>query len=204
MANFQTLSKRVTPITGALLAILLLSGCNKSEPEANDRLLVVTTFPVIADMASKEIHNYQPTPQDIVRTDKADLVLWNGLGLELWFEKFLEQLGDVPSVVVTEGIEPIDIHQGPYTGKPNPHAWMSTSDALIYVDNIATAMAKADSANEKTYLANAQSYKQEIKELSAPLKEKMQSIPEPHRWLVSSEGAFSYLARDFGLKELYL
>jgi len=203
-----------------LLIASVAIGCNEKQPQDNSKLKVVTTFTIIADLAQNvagdaaevvsvtkagaEIHNYQPTPKDIVRTDKANLVLWNGLGLELWFEKFLEQLGDVPNVVVTAGIEPIDIQQGPYSGKPNPHAWMSPSDALIYVDNIAAAMAKADPTNADTYNANAQAYKQRIEKMIAPLREQINTIPEQHRWLVSSEGAFSYLARDLGLKELYL
>lgn len=203
-----------------LLLSSLLVSCADKPSASTEKLRVVTTFTVIADMASNvagdsadvvsvtkvgaEIHNYQPTPKDIVRTDKADLVLWNGLGLELWFEKFLEQLGDVPSVVVSDGVDPIDIHQGPYTGKPNPHAWMSPSDALIYVDNIAAAMANADPANADAYEANAVAYKKSIEQLIAPLREQINDIPEEHRWLVSSEGAFSYLARDLGLKELYL
>jgi len=220
MANIRTHLAQTLPKLLALLVVVGLSGCNEKQSPSNNKLQVVTTFTVIADMASNiagdaadvlsvtkvgaEIHNYQPTPKDIVRTDKADLILWNGLGLELWFEKFLEQLGDVPSVVVSDGVAPIDIHQGPYTGKPNPHAWMSPSDALIYVDNIAAAMADADAANADTYNANAAAYKKQIEQLIAPLREQINGIPEQHRWLVSSEGAFSYLARDLGLKELYL
>lgn len=207
-----------------LALCLMVSACNKDKTDqktdADSKILVVTTFTVIADMARNvagdaadvvsvtkagaEIHNYQPTPKDIVRTDKADLLLWNGLGLELWFEKFLEQLNDVPSAVVTDGIEPIDINKGPYTGKPNPHAWMSPTDALIYVDNIAKAMAAADPDNADTYTANATKYKETIEQISAPIREQIETIPEAHRWLVTSEGAFSYLARDFGLKELFL
>ena len=119
---------------------------------AQDRLKAVTTFTIIADMAQNvagdaadvvsitkpgaEIHNYQPTPGDLIGAQDADLILWNGLNLEQWFEQFLSNLGDVPSVVVTEGIEPMGIGDGPYAGKPNPHAWMSPSDALIYVENI--------------------------------------------------------------------
>jgi len=220
MANFRVNTTQTLSILLALLVLTVLGGCKEKQPASTDKLQVVTTFTVIADMARNvagdaadvisvtkagaEIHNYQPTPKDIVRTEKADLVLWNGLGLELWFEKFLEQLGDVPSVVVSDGVTPIDIHQGPYTGNPNPHAWMSTSDALIYVDNIAIAMAEADAANADTYTANAAAYKQLIEQLIAPLREQINGIPEQHRWLVSSEGAFSYLARDLGLKELYL
>jgi manganese/iron transport system substrate-binding protein len=138
-----------------------------------------------------------------VRKD-AGLILWNGLNLEQWFEKFLANLSGVPSVTVSDGVEPMSISQGPYSGKPNPHAWMSPENAKIYVDNIARAMAEADPANADAYMANADSYKAQIDAAAQPVREVLASIPEDRRWLVTSEGAFSYLARDFGLKELYL
>jgi len=180
----------------------------------------VTTFTVIADMARNvagdaavvesitkpgaEIHNYAPTPGDIQRAQGAQLILWNGLNLELWFEKFFQNLKDVPGVVVSAGVEPMGIAEGPYSGKPNPHAWMSPQNALIYVDNIRDAFAKYDPANAATYAANAAAYKAKIEAAVAPIRAKLDTIPAEKRWLVSSEGAFSYLARDFGLKELYL
>ena len=188
--------------------------------QAADKFKVATTFTVIADMARNvagdaaevvsitkpgaEIHNYQPTPRDIIKAQDADLILWNGLNLELWFERFFANLSDVPSATISDGVEPIGIGEGPYTGKPNPHAWMSPSDALIYVDNIAAALAGRDPANADTYRANAEAYKLAITDAVAPLRETLASIPEERRWLVTSEGAFSYLARDFGLKEAYL
>ncbi len=197
----------------ALLACVSLAS-------ANEKLKVVTTFTVIADMAANvagdraivqsvtkpnaEIHNYQPTPRDILRAQDADLILWNGLNLELWFEKFFTNLKDVPSVVVSEGIEPMGIAEGPYTGKPNPHAWMSPSDALIYVENIRKALVKHDPKNADAYNANAKAYSERIRESVKPIRAALDAIPENRRWLVSSEGAFSYLARDFGLKELFL
>ena len=187
---------------------------------AQDRLKVVTTFTIIADMAQNvagdaadvvsitkpgaEIHNYQPTPGDLIAAQDADLILWNGLNLEQWFEQFLSNLGDVPSVVVTEGIEPMGIGEGPYAGKPNPHAWMSPSDALIYVENIRKAFVAADPANEATYNANASAYSARITATVEPIRAALAAIPEERRWLASSEGAFSYLTRDFGLRELYL
>ena len=187
---------------------------------AADRFKVATTFTVIADMARNvagdaaevvsitkpgaEIHNYQPTPRDIIKAQDADLILWNGLNLELWFERFFANLSDVPSATVSDRVEPIGIGEGPYSGKPNPHAWMSPSDALIYVDNIAAAMAEHDPGNAETYRANAEAYKMQITDVVAPLRETLASVPEERRWLVTSEGAFSYLARDFGLKEAYL
>lgn len=187
---------------------------------AQEKFKAVTTFTVIADIARNvagdaaivesitkpgaEIHNYQPTPGDIRKAQGAQLVLWNGLNLELWFEKFFVKLRDVPSAVVSDGIEPLGISEGPYEGKPNPHAWMSPNAALIYVDNIRDAFVKYDPTNAEAYKANAESYKQQIKDAIEPIRQELAALPENKRWLVSSEGAFSYLARDFGLKELYL
>ena len=187
---------------------------------AQDKIRVVTSFTVLADMAREvagdaaevvsitkpgaEIHNYQPTPKDIGRSRGADLVLYNGLNLELWFEKFLQRLGDVPFAVLSDGVEPMSIGSGPYDGLPNPHSWMSPSDALIYVDNIVNAMSSIDPDNATLYSDNADAYKAKISALAEPLRERLASVPEDKRWLVTSEGAFSYLARDFALKELFL
>ncbi|EEF22262.1 Periplasmic chelated iron-binding protein yfeA precursor, putative, partial [Ricinus communis] len=151
-----------------------------------------------------EIHEYQPTPGDIQRAQGARLIFSNGLNLELWFQKFYRNLKDVPDVVVSTGIEPMGITEGPYEGKPNPHAWMSPENAIVYVDNIRDAFVKYDPENANTYKANAEAYKEKIKATVAPIRETLDKIPQDKRWLVSSEGAFSYLARDFGLKELYL
>jgi manganese/iron transport system substrate-binding protein len=187
---------------------------------AQDKFKVVTTFTVIADMARNvageaaivesitrpgaEIHNYQPTPGDILRAQDADLILWNGLNLEIWFERFFRNLRDVPGVVVSDGVEPMSISEGPYAGRPNPHAWMSPTSALIYVDNIRDALMEHDPANAATYQANAEAYKLSIMAAIEPIRQTLAAIPEERRWLVTSEGAFSYLARDFGLRELYL
>lgn len=187
---------------------------------AQAKFKAVTTFTVIADMARNvagdaatvesitkpdaEIHNYQPTPGDILKAQEANLVLWNGLNLELWFEKFFQRLKNVPGAVVSQGVEPLGIVEGPYKGKPNPHAWMSPNAALVYVDNIRDAFMKFDPGNAETYRANAEAYKRKISATIAPIQAKLSAIPPERRWLVSSEGAFSYLARDFGLKELYL
>ena len=181
---------------------------------------VVTTFTVIQDIAQNvggkaavvesitkpgaEIHDYQPTPLDIVKAQSAQLVLWNGLNLERWFERFFDQLRNVPGVVVTEGVAPMGIGEGPYTGKPNPHAWMSPTNAVIYVENIAKAFAKHDPANAETYRKNADAYIARIKAMDGPLRKRLEGIEPSQRWLVTSEGAFSYLARDYNLKELYL
>lgn len=187
---------------------------------AAEKMKVVTTFTVLADMAQNvagdtaevvsitkpgaEIHGYEPTPQDIVRAQDADLILWNGMNLELWFNQFIRNLGDVPSVTVSEGIQPIPIASGDYQGKPNPHAWMGLDNAVIYVDNIAKAFEAQDPQNAQIYAQNAEAYKAELRAALDPIKSEIAAIPQDKRWLVTCEGAFSYLARDLGMQELYL
>ncbi|WP_430875390.1 metal ABC transporter substrate-binding protein [Gilliamella sp. G0441] len=203
-----------------LTSLIIFIGITDSAIASEKKFKVVTTFTVIQDIAQNvagdaaivesitkvgaEIHEYDPTPKDITRALSADLILWNGLNLELWFKRFFEDIKDVPAVVVTEGIEPMPIQEGSYKGNPNPHAWMSPTLALTYIENIRAAFVKYDPKNADIYNKNAASYIAKIKALDAPLRERLAKIPESQRWLVTSEGAFSYLARDYNLKEAYL
>lgn len=203
----------------ALMAAASIMICT-SGIMATDKMKVVTTFTVIADMAANvageaadvvsvtkpgaEIHGYEPTPRDIVRASGADLILWNGMNLELWFEQFLSNMNDIPAATLTDGIDPISISAGSYEGMPNPHAWMGLDNALIYIDNILEAFTKQDPDNAGIYAENAAAYKEKLRATIGPLREQVAQIPEAERWLVTCEGAFSYLARDFGMKELYL
>ncbi|WP_413787397.1 metal ABC transporter substrate-binding protein [Pantoea agglomerans] len=203
-----------------MLLSALLTTLMATSSYAAEKFKVVTTFTVIADMVKNvagdaaevtsitkpgaEIHEYQPTPGDIKRAQGAQLIMANGLNLERWFERFYQHLDGVPEVIVSAGVKPIGIGEGPYNGKPNPHAWMSPDNALIYVDNIRDALVKYDPANAETYRQNAAAYKQKITAALDPLRQQIADIPEDKRWMVTSEGAFSYLARDLGMKELYL
>lgn len=210
-------------ILTTLVGLVLLCWSRPSFSESvstEKKIHVVTTFTVIQDIAKNvagssaiiesitkpgaEIHGYQPTPQDIVKTQTADLVLWNGLNLERWFEKFFENVQNVPQVIVSEGIEPLPIKVGHSKDKPNPHAWMSLSNALIYTENIRKALCSADPKHQDTYSKNAQTYKEKLEQLQSTLKNRISKVPETQRWLVTSEGAFSYLVRDLGMQEAYI
>jgi manganese/iron transport system substrate-binding protein len=205
------------------MILVALSGCSRpADPsDAKDkRKRVVTTFTILADIAQNvagdkalvesitkpgaEIHEYEPTPLDIVKAQSTDLVLRNGMGLERWFEKFMGNIRNVKSVDCSTGIQPIGIAEGPYNGKPNPHAWMSPQNALVYVENIRKALIDIDPANAEAYTANAAAYAAKIKAIDAPLRATLNEIAADQRWLVTSEGAFSYLARDYDMKELFL
>ncbi len=213
------LSRRgVAAFAGALLALTSAPALAQQKPAAPKRIL--TTFTILQDIAQNvagdralvdsitkpgaEIHGYEPTPLDIVKAQAADLVIWNGLGLERWFERFFQSVRDVPSVVATDGVTPIAIGDGPYAGKPNPHAWMSPSVALIYVENIRKALVALDPPNAAAYDANAKAYSDQIRAMDAPIAAALAKVPADRRLLVSCEGAFAYLAKSYGLKELYL
>ncbi|MPZ57218.1 MAG: metal ABC transporter substrate-binding protein [Rhizobiales bacterium] len=205
----------------ALVAVSILQGTALAQgSQARTPFRLVTTFTVLQDIAQNvagtsavvesitkpgaEIHDYQPTPLDIVKAQKANLVLWNGFNLERWFERFFQNVKNVPSIVLTDDIEPMGIAEGPYSGKPNPHAWMSPTNALVYVENIRKALVKYDPSNADAYNRNAAAYAAKIRALDAPLRARLAVIPASQRWLVTSEGAFSYLARDYAMREAYL
>lgn len=217
--SFPQAARQVTARALRCAAVALLVGWVPCHGAAGKKR-IVTTFTIIQDMAQNvageaatvesitkpgaEIHGYEPTPQDIVKAQKADLVLWNGLNLERWFERFFGNLKSVPSAVLTEGISPMGIEEGPYVGKPNPHAWMSPRNAVIYVENIRKALVQLDPANTATYNANAAAYTAKFTAIETSVRAELEKIPAERRWLVSSEGAFPYLARNFGMKELFL
>ena len=181
--------------------------------------MVLTTFTVLADVAQNvagdklqvesitkagaEIHGYEPTPGDIRKASKADLILDNGLNLEAWFAQFVEGL-DVPHAVVSEGVEVLSISEDSYQGKPNPHAWMSPVNVQLYVDNMVKAFSKLDPENAAVFEANGAAYKAKLQSVKDEMVQKLATVPEAQRALVTCEGAFSYLARDAGLREVYI
>ena len=191
-----------------------------SSPTSSSKKVVLTTFTVLADMAQNvagekatiesitkpgaEIHGYETTPSDLERAQRADLIMENGLNLERWAVKFYNSLPKVAHTTLSEGIQPVDISEDTYKGKPNPHAWMSPQNAVIYVENIRKQLGKIDPENAATYDTNAAKYTQQIQSIDAKLKQAIATVPPDKRYLVSCEGAFSYITRDYGLKEVYI
>lgn len=203
----------------AAAGVLVLSGCAGAEPGGgnSEKPTVLTTFTVLQDMTAAvagdhvsvesitkpgaEIHDYEPTPQDVTKASRADLVLDNGLHLEQWLEQFTSS-ANVAHRVVSEGVEPLDIADAP--GTPNPHAWMSPRNGERYVDNIVTALSELDGEHAQQFRDNGEKYKEQIRAIGTDLTRKLEALPRNERALVTCEGAFSYLARDTGLTEKYI
>ena len=225
ICDLRSVVIRSTVLTG-LIACCLLAACSsprgeqRSRDDQDQRPRVLATFTVLADLARNvagdrlkvesitkpgaEIHGYEFTPSDIERASRADLIVENGLGLELWARRFTAAAGDVPSVTLTEGIQPLLIQDDAYAGRPNPHAWMSPQRTEHYVDQLVKAFSSLDPDGAQTYRANGEAYKLKLRQLDGELRQALDSLPKQQRLLVTCEGAFSYLARDYGLDEAYL
>ena len=217
MPNFYRLL--LSPLVAGVPA--LLAGCASptTGPATEERPVVLTTFTVLADVAQNvagdhltvesitkigaEIHGYEPTPSDIRSASHADLILDNGLNLELWFQQFVNDL-DAPHAVVSDGVEVMDITEDAYAGTPNPHAWMSPLNMQIYVDNMVAAFSELDPENAASFAANGAAYQADLQDVQDELVDELSALPETQRALVTCEGAFSYLARDAELTEKYI
>ncbi|MCD4557223.1 metal ABC transporter substrate-binding protein [Schaalia sp. lx-100] len=219
---------RATVVSTISIAALFLAACSsintapsgtQSATPTGDKPTVATTFTVLADIARNvageyldivsitkegaEIHGYEPTPGDIAKASKARLVIDNGLGLELWFEKFIAEAA-VPHIVASQGVPSIPIAEDAAQGHDNPHAWMSPTHVKTYVDNMARAFADIDPEHAQAYRNNAETYKTKLDKVRTDLIDTLSVLPENQRALVTCEGAFSYLAKDAGLTEKYL
>jgi len=219
--------KRTILLTVAVLAVLTFVIFSSNDSTDKDQLsesaskpVALSTFTIISDMVGEvggtkieaisltkpgaEIHGYQPTPDDLVQASRASVIFENGMNLELWTEKLKASIPDVPVITVSEGVQVIDISEDAYAGKPNPHAWMSPEQGLVYIENIRRELTAIAPEHAEYFANNAAAYSDRIKAVDARLESALAVLPENNRVLVTCEGAFSYLANDYGLEEVYL
>jgi len=210
----------VALIIAVFTVFFLISQVKNIIKNKNEKKTVLSTFTVISDMVTEiggekidsisltkpgvEIHGYEPTPGDLVRANKADIIFDNGLNLEVWAKKLYASIPNVKHVTLSEGVTPISIQEGAYKDKPNPHVWMSPKQTLIYVENIRKALTDLSPQDSEYFNIRAKIYSDKIKVLDTKLLKAISSVPMEQRYLVTCEGAFSYLTEDYGLKELYL
>lgn len=217
---------KTTAAALALPALALTACAEESADGGSDAPLVLTTFSVLGDITEQiggdavqvesltpvgaEVHEYDPSPSDVAAASDADLVIQNGLGLEEWFDQFIAQ-GDAEVITASEGIESRPITRVP--GHPDdqgdaaemptdPHAWLSPEKGQTYVDTIEAALADLAPEHADQFEANADALREELQELAEEARERASAVDGAY--VVSCEGAFSYLAEDLGLSEHYL
>ena len=197
------------------LGLLILAALAfSSSAIASDRLQVVASFSILGDMVVQvtgdladvttivgpdaDAHLYQPNTADAKAVAEADIVFVNGMGFETWSKALINNAGgDAAVVVATRGVAPLLVE-----GEIDPHAWNALTNGVIYVENIAAAMARADAANADAYKANAAAYIETLRELHAGAKDTFALLPDSRRTVVTAHDAFGYLADSYGLNFL--
>ena len=194
--------------------------CKKTPfKKESNKEVILASFTVLADIIENvakddfivrsitkpgiEVHGYQPTPSDLIKASKASVFIDNGFGFELWAEKFVSNL-KVKRVTISDRLDPIFISEDFYKGKPNPHAWISPKRGMIYVDIIVDSLSELKPSKAESFKNNGQIYKNKIAQLDKDFSLFINNLEKNNRYLVTCEGAFSYLTNDYGLKEAYL
>jgi len=202
-----------------LLISLASSSCKKISNKNANKEVILASFTVLADIIKNvakdefvvrsliqpgvEVHGYQPTPSDLVRASNAFVFVDNGFGFELWAEKFVSNL-KVKRITVAEDLDPVFISEDFYKGKPNPHAWISPKRGLLYVDILVDSLSELRPSKRKFFEENGKIYKERLSNLDKEFSLFINNLNKNRRYLVSCEGAFSYLTNDYGLEEVYL
>ena len=214
------MKKKLLLFVFSFLIFLTANSCKRTafEKETNKEV-ILASFTVLADIIENvakdefvvksitkpgvEVHGYQPTPSDLIKASKAFVFIDNGFGFELWAEKFVSNL-QIKRVTISNRLEPIFISEDFYKGKPNPHAWISPKRGMIYVDVIVDSLSDLKPSEAESFKNNGQIYKNKIAKIDKDFSLFINNLEKNNRYLVTCEGAFSYLTNDYGLKEAYL
>ena len=202
-----------------LVALTTTSCKNISEVDKSNKKLLLVSFTVLEDIVKNivgeefnvksitkpgmEVHGYQTTPSDLIKGSKAEVFIDNGFGFELWAEKFVSNL-KVKRITMANNLKPLFIGEDAYKGKPNPHAWISPKRGIIYVDTLSRALSELKPQSKTVFKKNAEIYKNKLLEIDEDFSLFLNTLKKNQKYLVSCEGAFTYLTNDYGLKEAYL
>ena len=213
-----------------LVAIVGLAACSSqksSSDSSSSKLNVVATNSIIADITKniagdkinlhsivpggQEPHEYEPLPEDIKKTSKADLIFYNGINLETggnaWFTKLVENAQKKENkdyYAVSEGVDVIYLEGQNEKGKEDPHAWLNLENGIIYAQNIAKRLIEKDPDNKATYEKNLKAYVEKLTALDKEAKEKFNNIPEEKKMIVTSEGCFKYFSKAYNVPSAYI
>ena len=202
-----------------LFSFNITSCKNISNVDKSDKKLLLVSFTILEDIVRNivgedfrvqsitkpgmEVHGYQTTPSDLIKGSKAEVFISNGFGFELWAEKFVSNLS-VKRITISNKLKPLFISEDAYKGKPNPHAWISPKRGIIYVDVITNALSELKPQSKYIFKKNAEIYKSKLLEIDEDFSLFLNTLKKNQKFLVSCEGAFTYLTNDYGLKEGYL
>ena len=186
-----------------IAASLLLSLCPAQAQQAG-KVDVLASFSIIADLVrqvggervnvrsivamSQDPHDFEPSPNDVRRVMKAQLIVINGLGFEPWADRFLKVANFAGErLVASRGVKALSVR-----GAVDPHAWQDVENVKLYIANIREALTKVDPRGASDYARNASLYDRELDALHREIKAAFASIPKERRKVITSHDAFSY------------
>lgn len=207
---------------------LLVACKNENEAkESNGKLKVVVTNSIISDITDniagdkielhsivpigKDPHEYEPLPEDVQKTSKADLIFYNGINLEnggnAWFPKLVKNANKTENsdyFAVSEGIDIIYLEGRNEKGKEDPHAWLNLENGIIYAKNIEKQLVEKDPRNKDFYRKNLETYINKLDSLDKEAKSKFSKVPEEKKMIVTSEGCFKYFSKAYNIPAGYI
>ncbi len=211
--------KNILFLSLVLLISLASGSCNRISSKNENKEVILASFTVLADIIKNvakddfivrsitkpgvEVHGYQPTPSDLVKASRAFVFIDNGFGFELWAEKFVSNL-QVKRITLAEHLDPIFITEDFYKGRPNPHSWISPKRGMLYVDIIVESLSELRPSKRMLFEENGKMYKYKLSKIDEEFSLFINNLNKDKRYLVTCEGAFSYLTNDYGLEEAYL
>ena len=209
--------KITTKILSLLLVLLTtaLLGCGGSqqpaEKKAEKPFRIVTSFyPMylatinitdgvdgveVTNMTKPQtgcLHDYQLMTEDMKTLEKADAFVINGAGMESFLDKVIEQRKNLKIIDASKGIELLKDDD-----EENPHVWLSVTDAILQVKNIAEQLKAADPKHADAYEKNAAAYIKKLEALKAEMHAELDTVP--NKDIVTFHEAFPYFAKEFGL-----
>ncbi|NMA38264.1 MAG: zinc ABC transporter solute-binding protein [Papillibacter sp.] len=213
--------KRLCTILLAFILLLLLTSCSSDNKAADSgKLRVTVSFNAMKEFAlavggdrveiqtiipdGTEPHDFELKARDLVNLSKAQVFIYNGLGMEGWAEEAIKAADNksLISVNASEGAELIALaeHEGEEEhghGSYDPHLWLSLKGAETEVANIKAAFIEADPINKDYYESNCQSFIEKLVALYNKYSAKFEKLD--NRLFITGHAAFAYLCRDFGL-----
>jgi zinc/manganese transport system substrate-binding protein len=209
--NFNA-SRRASLQMLAMTALQPALAAAAAEPAAAPVLKVVATFSILADMAravggpavevsalvgpNADAHVYEPTPADVRRVARADVVVTNGLRFEGWIDRLIASSGYRGKVVVASaGIVPLQLGGG-----ADPHAWQNLANGQRYAETIRAALVAAAPARTAEINERAAAYQERLIALDQDTRSRINALPESRRRVITSHDAFGYFAAAYGVR----
>lgn len=159
--------------------------------------------------SAADAHDFEPSPQDAVLLQNADLIFMNGIGLDEWLSDIIEGADTSEHVVVvTDGVEVFyDEDEADEEGDDgehdhehgDPHVWHDPANVKVMVRNIVAALMRLDPEHQDIYRANGEAYEARLDEVDAEIRALIAEIPEANRKMVTNHDAFGYFLRAYGL-----